>query len=935
MLKSGTAGGLMQRNAHPGVMFDSDPAETQEWMESLDAVLDASGPHRCQDLLQKLNNHARSLGVNVSGLLNTPYCNTIPCSAEPPYPGDLELERRITAIIRWNALAMVVRANRQSSELGGHLSSYASAADLFEAGFNHFFRGDGVEQAHERKADLVFFQPHSAPGIYARAFLEGRLTEEHLANFRREAGGKGLSSYPHPWLMPEFWQFPTGSMGLGVVTAVYQARFMRYLSNRGFMRAADRRVWAFVGDGEMDEPESLAGLGLAARESLDNLILVVNCNLQRLDGPVRGNSSIVQELERLFAGVGWKVIKVLWGSDWDDLFARDQSNIILRRLQETVDGELQSYAAHDATFNRERFFNKYEDLRQLASHLSDVQIDGLTRGGHDPVKIYAAFDAAMRKTGQPTVILAQTKKGYGFGRWAEGRMSAHQQKKLDNEALRSFRDRFELPLSNEDVENARFYRPSPDSPEIRYLLERRERLGGFVPARTTRAQMLQAPKGKAFAEFAFEPGQREMSTTVAFVRMLSGLLKDSGLGCRIVPIVADEARTFGMESLFRKVGIYSHCGQLYEPADQSDLLYYKESIDGQILEEGINEAGALSSWIAAGTSYSHHGVPMLPFYIYYSVFGFQRVGDLIWAAADSRARGFLVGATAGRTTLSGEGLQHQDGTSHLIASTIPNCRAYDPCFAYEIAIILEHGLQAILERQEDVFYYMTVMNENYVHASMPAGTNEGILRGMYLLRPSALAASGSPIGDRACDRSARTGEPCPSGHGRTLGVQLLASGAILREALAAAAHLEDHWNIPADVWSVTSFTELRRSALETERWNRLHPTEQPRLTWVEECLGSTVGPVVAATDYVRAVPDLIRTWVPRRYITLGTDGFGRSDTRETLRRFFEVDRISIALAAVCALADDGVVERSLVSEFMTRCAYEPATFPPWSDRRDN
>jgi len=897
---------------HPAIHSDSDPVETREWLESLEAVLYREGAERCKELLLKLHDHARSLGLDVKPSFNTPYCNTISAANEPSYPGDLEMERRINALVRWNALAMVVRANRQSSELGGHLSSYASAADLFEVGFNHFFRGDGGEQATERTADLVFFQPHSAPGIYARAFLEGRLTEEHLANFRREVEGKGLSSYPHPQLMPDFWQFPTGSMGLGVITAIYQARFMHYLENRGLRGIDGRRVWAFVGDGEMDEPESLAGLTLAARENLDNLIFVVNCNLQRLDGPVRGNGSIIQELEHLFAGAGWRGIKLLWGSDWDDLFARDPGGAILRRLHETLDGELQSYAAHDAAFNRERFFNKYAELRQIAAHLSDAQINDLKRGGHDPVKIYAAFNEATRHTGQPTVILAQTKKGYGLGRWAEGRMSAHQQKKLDSEALRSFRDRFELPLSDEEVESARFYRPPQDSPEMQYLLECRRKLGGSLPARATRAQELDTPKRAAFADFAFEPSDREMSTTVAYVRMLTGLLKDATLGRRIVPIIADEARTFGMESMFRKYGIYSHCGQLYEPADHEDFLYYRESTDGQILEEGINEAGALSSWIAAGTSYSHHGIPMLPFYTYYSVFGFQRVGDLIWAAADSRARGFLVGATAGRTTLSGEGLQHQDGASHLIASTIPTCRAYDPCFAYEIAVILEYGMQAMLGRQEDVFYYLTVMNENYVHPAMPAGAEEGILGGMYLLRESASAASG---------------------HGRPPRVQLLGSGTILREALAAAELLERDWNMPVDVWSVTSFTELRRSGLEAERWNRLHPAEPPRLSWVEQCLGAQSGPFIAATDYVRAVPDLIRTWVPQRYVTLGTDGFGRSDTRSALRRFFEVDRLSIALASIKALADDGLVERKLVSEFMARYSYSPPACPPWSDTR--
>jgi pyruvate dehydrogenase E1 component len=915
------------------VISDSDPGETQEWLEALEQVVSFAGPDRCRELMLSLCGRARQLGVKSETLLNTPYCNTITPKDQPAYPGDPDLERRITASVRWNALAMVVRANRDDSALGGHLSSYASAADLFEVGFNHFFRGNRPEMSPTKTADMVFFQPHSAPGIYARAFLEGRLTEQNLANFRREVGGNGLSSYPHPRLMPDFWEFPTGSMGLGPINAIYQARFMRYLEHRGLIPVSDRKVWAFVGDGEMDEPESLAGLSLAGRESLDNLIFVVNCNLQRLDGPVRGNGSIIQELERLFVGAGWNVIKLVWGSDWDDLFARDENNMILRRLHETVDGDLQSYAAKDGTFNRERFFNKYKELQALVAHLSDAEIDGLTRGGHDPIKIHAAFDAATRTTGQPSVVLAQTKKGYGLGRWAEGRMSSHQQKKLNSEALLSFRSRFELPLSDEDVENARFYRPSPNSPEMRYLAERRRGLGGFVPQRSASTAPLAAPKRAAFGGFSFERENREMSTTTGFVRMLAGLLKDEGLARYVAPIVADEARTFGMESLFRKIGIYSHCGQLYEPEDQSDLLYYKEARDGQILEEGITEAGALSSWIAAGTAYSQHGLPMLPFYIFYSMFGFQRVGDLIWAAADSRARGFLLGATAGRTTLSGEGLQHQDGSSHLIASTVPACRAYDPCFAYEIAVILEHGMQAMLEQQQDVFYYLTLMNETYDHQSMPADAEDGIIEGMYLARPSSLTQTlepaGGPVGmanrnpKRTNSRATKLRTP--------LQVQLLGSGTILREALAAADLLERDWNIAASVWSVTSFTELRRSGLEIERSNRLEHSKRARLSWVERCLGPTDGPIIAATDYVRAVPDLIRTWVPRRYVTLGTDGFGRSDTRPALRRFFEVDYLSIALAALSALADDGLVSKSLISEFMALYAYGPNRCAPWLD----
>ncbi|HMK23919.1 MAG TPA: pyruvate dehydrogenase (acetyl-transferring), homodimeric type, partial [Terriglobales bacterium] len=834
---------------------DSDPAETREWLDAFDAVLRQAGPERGHELFRRLAEHARLRQVNVQPALNTPYCNTIPHASQSAYPGDLQLERNIIALVRWNALAMVVRANKHSTELGGHLASYASSAELFEVGFNHFFRGNDPDLDTERTADLVFFQPHSAPGVYARAFLEGRLTAAHLNHYRRETSGKGLSSYPHPWLMPRFWQFPTGSMGLGPITAVYQARLMHYLRNRRLLDPADRKVWAFAGDGEMDEPESIAGLTLAARENLDNLIFVVNCNLQRLDGPVRGNGSIIQELERVFAGAGWNVIKLLWGSDWDDLFARDREGVILRRLHETVDGELQSYAANDALFNRERFFNKYEELRDLVAHMLDEQIDSLTRGGHDPIKIHAAFDAAVRHAGQPTVVLAQTKKGYGLGRWAEGRMSAHQQKKLDSEALRAFRDRYELPLSDEQVDHAEFYRPPADSPEIRYLHERRRILRGFVPVRVTKAHVLDAPRRQVFAEFVFKPEDREVSTTVAFVRMLSALLKNKELGPRIVPIVADEARTFGMESLFRNIGIYSHCGQLYEPEDQKHLLYYKESQDGQILEEGITEAGALSSWMAAATSYSHHAFPLIPFYIYYSIFGFQRVGDLIWAAGDSRARGFLLGATAGRTTLSGEGLQHQDGSSHLIAATVPNCRAYDPCFAFELAVILEHGLETMLERQQDVFYYVTLMNENYQHRVMPEGAEEGIVRGMYLVRPSTRAVPAAPRNG---------GTALPRLHKATRNaerrVQFLGSGTILREALAAAELLENDWDIAADVWSVTSFTELRREGMEVERANRVHPGRSSQSSWVERCLGSRPGPVIAASDYVRAVPDLIRTW---------------------------------------------------------------------------
>jgi pyruvate dehydrogenase E1 component len=863
---------------------DEDPAETREWLDAFDALVEREGAERATFLLRKLLDRARAKRVRMPPVLNTPYCNTIGLADQPQFPGNLEVEYRLASIIRWNALAMVVRANRAHPELGGHISSYASAADLFEVGFNHFFRAG-------QRGDLVYFQPHSAPGVYARAFLEGRLDEQHLDSYRREVSGRGLSSYCHPWLMPSFWQFPTGSMGLGSITAIYHARFMRYLENRALLATAGRKVWCFVGDGEMDEPESLAGLSLAAREGLDNLIFVVNCNLQRLDGPVRGNGSIVQELEGLFAGAGWNVIKLLWGSDWDPLFARDHDEVILRRLHETVDGEFQKYAATDGRFNREHFFNKYPELQALVAHLTDEDIDRLRRGGHDPVKIYAAYHTATRHRGQPTVILAQTKKGYGMGHWGQGRMTTHQQKKLDDEALKAFRDRFALSLTDDDVEHLRFHKPADDSPEMKYLHARRQSLGGYLPARSAAAPRLEAPKLDAFATYLSGTDAREKSTTMAFVQMLGQLLRDAGVGRRIVPIVADEARTFGMQNLFRQVGIYSSVGQLYEPEDRDELLYYKEAKDGQILEEGITEAGAISSWLAAATSYSAHGTPMLPFYIFYSMFGFQRIGDLAWAAADSRARGFLLGATAGRTTLSGEGLQHQDGTSQLAASTIPTCKAYDPCFKHELAVILQDGMRRMLEAQEDVFYYLTVMNENYVHPAMPAGAEEGIRRGMYLLRPSPLVKRGGEA--KAQREMAR--------------VQLLGSGAILRDVLSAADALENEHGLAADVWSVTSWTELRWDGMlasgSASAALREARASAGGTSWVTRCLGATEGPIVAASDYVSAVADLVRPFVPegRRYVALGTDGFGRSDTRRNLRAFFAVDRDAIIAAALRAL----------------------------------
>ena len=841
---------------------DADPQETREWLDALDAVIAAVGPERATFVLKHLLQHARTRRVPLPQVLNTPYLNTISLADQPPFPGNLEIESRLSALVRWNALAMVVRANAASAELGGHIASYSSAADLFEVGFNHFFRANTAEA----RGDAVYFQPHSAPGVYARAFLEGRLSADQLDHYRRETDGNGLSSYPHPWLMPHFWQFPTGSMGLGPLFAIYNARFLRYLNDRSLLDTTGRKVWTFVGDGEMDEPESLAGLSIAAREGLDNLIFVVNCNLQRLDGPVRGNGSIIQELEGLFAGAGWNVIKLLWGSDWDPLLARDTQFLLLRAFHQTVDGEFQTLSATDGRFNREHFFNKYPELAQLTSHLSDEDIDRLRRGGHDPVKIHAAYHAAANHRGQPTVILAKTKKGYGMGTTGQGRMTGHQQKKLDTGALLEFRDRFSLPLTDAQAEQVEYMRPALDSPEMKYLHARRQKLGGYLPVRDASCPALATPEASAFGRFALEANGKEMSTTMAFVRMLSALLKDRTLGPRIVPIIADEARTFGMADLFRTVGIYSPVGQLYEPEDQAQISFYKESKNGQILEEGINEAGAVASWVAAGTSYSTNGCAMLPFYIFYSMFGFQRVGDLLWAAADSRTRGFLLGATAGRTTLSGEGLQHQDGTSHLSASTIPNCRAYDPCYAYELAVIVEDGMRRMISEQQDVFYYVTVMNENYAQPSIPDGAREGILRGMYQIR-SALNPK----------------------------VRLLGAGTILREVLAAADLLQAEFGIAADVYSVTSFTELRREAMMSNRQQNAQPS------WIEQQLSANGTPVIAASDYVSAVPDLIRAWVRDPYFTLGTDGFGRSDTRAALRKFFGVDRSSIAQAALTAI----------------------------------
>jgi pyruvate dehydrogenase E1 component len=893
---------------------DPDPVETREWLDAFNSLIESNGRERATYLLRKLLDEARARRVPMPPVLNTPYCNSIALAEQSQFPGNLDIEARISALVRWNALAMVVRANRGAAELGGHIATYASIADLFEVGFNHFFRAG-------QNGDAVFFQPHASPGIYARAWLEGRLSEDQLNNYRRETGGPGtgLSSYCHPYLMPDFWQFPNASMGLGPVNAIYQARFMRYLEHRDIQKTAGRKVWAFVGDGEMDEPESLAGLSLASREGLDNLIFVVNCNLQRLDGPVRGNGSLIQELEGLFSGAGWHVIKLLWGSEWDPLFARDTENVILKRLHETVDGEFQKYAATDGRFNREQFFNKDPDLQALVSHLSDEDIDRLRRGGHDPVKIHAAYHAAMNHHGRPTVILAQTKKGYGMGHWGQGKMGAHQQKKMEDDALLAFRDRFALPIPDADVKALKFWKPANDSPEMRYMHARRSALGGYLPARVTTAPKITVPVPEAYARISEGSGGREESTTMSFVKMLAQLLKDPIIGKHIVPIVADEARTFGMQSLFRQVAIYSPFGQLYEPEDRDELLYYKEAQDGQILEEGINEAGAMSSWIAAATSYSVHGTPMLPFYIFYSMFGFQRVGDLIWQAGDCRSRGFLIGATAGRTTLSGEGLQHQDGSSHLIASTMPNCRAWDPAYGYELAAIIQDGTRRMLEAQEDVLYYITVMNENYVQPAMPDPSPlsprergdssreltrkdviDGILKGMYQLQERPDAA-----------------------------VQLLGSGTILREAIAAAELLHNDFGIAANVWSVTSWSELRRDGMACARHNRLNPAATPRSSHVENALSVHHGPVIAVSDYVTAVPDLIRAWVPRRYVALGTDGYGRSDTRENLRRFFEMDRHHIAVTAVAALADEGAINRDIVADAVRRYGIVATAAAPW------
>jgi pyruvate dehydrogenase E1 component len=881
---------------------DLDAVETSEWLEAVDSVLEHDGPDRARHILMRVVERAQRGGTGSIATLNTPYVNTIPVEREAELPGDPAVERRLRSIVRWNAMAMVVRANKQSSELGGHIASFQSLATLYEVGFNHFWHA-----SHDgHGGDLVYFQGHSSPGNYARAFLEGRLTEEQLDGFRQEVSRPGgLSSYPHPWLMPDFWQFSTVSLGIGPITSIYQAQFMKYLQARGLAKVDGRKVWCFVGDGEVDEPETLGSIGLAGRERLDNLIWVVNCNLQRLDGPVRGNGKIIQELESGFRGAGWNVIKVIWGSRWDSLLAQDHDGRLVKVMEDSLDGEYQTYKSRDGAYVREHFFGKDPVLLDRVSGMSDEEIWLLNRGGLDQQKVYAAYDAAMHHTGQPTVILAKTIKGYGMGVSGEGQMVTHQAKKMTENALLTFRDRFDLPLTDEQVRMAEYYRPPEDSPEMRYLRERRAALGGSLPRRRRHAQPIDIPPLDTFKGQLEGTGDREISTTMAFVRVLAALLRDKKLGRHVVPIVPDESRTFGMEGMFRQIGIYSPLGQLYQPQDSAQLMFYKEDQQGQILEQGITEAGSISSFIAAGTSYSNYGVPMIPFYVYYSMFGYQRVGDLVWAAADSRARGFMLGGTAGRTTLNGEGLQHEDGHSHILFSVVPNCRAYDPTFGYEVAVIIREGLRQMMAEQEDVFYYLTLLNENYPHPPMPDGAPDGILRGMYMLHE----------GPRRSKRPR---------------VQLLGSGAILREVIAARDLLADEFDVDADVWSVTSFTELRRDGIEVERWNMLHPLQPPRRAYVSECLEQRGGPVVASTDYLRAFADQIRQWVPGRYRTLGTDGFGRSDYRRELRRFFEVDRHYVVVAALKELADMGAIEASRVQEAIDRYSINPETPIPTS-----
>ena len=891
----------MTANNNALLQNDPDEQETREWLEALDGVITQEGPERAHYLIERLIDSAQQQGADIPYSANTQYINTIPVDLQPPYPGDPDMELKIHSYIRWNAMAMVVRANKHTN-VGGHIASFASAAALYDVGFSHFWNAPNGK--HD--GDLIFFQGHAVPGVYARAYLLGRLTEEHLDNFRQEVSGKGISSYPHPWLMPDFWQFPTVSMGLGPIQAIYQARFMKYMASRGLIdaeRAAKRKVWAFLGDGETDEVESLGAIGMAAREKLDNLIFVINCNLQRLDGPVRGNGKIIQELEGVFRGAGWNVIKTIWGSYWDPLLARDTSGRLRQLMMETVDGEYQNCKAFGGAYTRKHFFGKYPETAALVQNLSDDDIWRLNRGGHDPHKVYAAYHEAVNTRGMPTVILAKTVKGYGMGAAGESQNPTHQQKKLDDDAVRHFRDRFQIPIPDDKLKDVPYYHPGKDSPEVQYMLERRNALGGFLPQRRTRSVSVAVPDLAAFEPITKGSGDREISTTMAFVRGMNLVLRDKQVGPRVVPIVADEARTFGMEGMFRQIGIYAPFGQKYRPVDADQLMYYREDQKGQVLQEGITEPGAMSAWMAAATSYSISNVPMLPFYIYYSMFGFQRIGDLAWAAGDMRSRGFLVGGTAGRTTLNGEGLQHEDGHSHLMAGAIPNCRTYDPTFSYEVAVILQDGMRRMLQEQEDVYYYVTVMNENYPHPDMPDGVADDIVKGMYLFRDAGKSKKGQPR------------------------VQLLGSGTILREVIAAAELLDKEFGVAADIWSCPSFTELRKDGFDAERWNRLHPLEKkPRIAHVTACLEGRAGPAIAATDYVREYADQIRAFVPhgKRYVVLGTDGFGRSDTRANLRAFFEVDRYWIAHAAIAALAADGEMNPEDVARAIKQWKLDPA-----------
>ena len=878
---------------------DSDPVETREWLEAINSVIEQEGVERAQYILQRLSSKVTETGAQLPYAINTPYRNTIPTSQETRMPGDLFMERGIRSLIRWNAMAMVMRANIKDGTLGGHISSFQSAATLYDVGFNYFFRG----RSEEHKGDLVYIQGHCAPGIYARSFLEGNLHEEQLDKFRQEVDGDGLSSYPHPWLMPDYWQFPTVSMGLGPLQAIYQAHTMKYLHNRNLSESSDRKVWCFTGDGEMDEPESQGAIALAGREKLDNLIFVVNCNLQRLDGPVRGNGKIIQELEGSFRGAGWNVIKVVWGRMWDPLLEKDKLGLLQQRMDEAVDGEYQNYKSHDGAYTREHFFGKYPETLKMVEDLTDDDIYRLNRGGHDPYKVFAAYAAASAHKGQPTVILAKTVKGYGMGPAGEAQNITHSVKKLEIEALKKFRDRFDIPLPDSDLEKVPYYRPPADSPEMRYLHERRKVLGGSLPSRKPDFEALTVPGIDSLEAVTKGTGKREISTTMAFVRVLSALIKDKEIGKRVVPIVPDEARTFGMEGMFRQLGIYSSAGQLYEPSDSSQVMYYREDIDGQVMEEGINEGGAFAAWLAAATSYTNNDYPLIPFYVFYSMFGFQRVGDLCWAAGDLQARGFLIGGTAGRTTLNGEGLQHQDGHSHILAGTVPNCVTYDPTYGYELAVIIQHGLQEMYVDMKAKYYYITVMNENYIQPAMPKGCEEGIIKGMYLLKKNSKKSSRKVV-------------------------QLLGSGTILREVVEAAAILKTDFDVDADVWSATSFNELRRDGLITSRWNMLHPEETPRQSFVEECLEGAKGPVVASTDYMKSYADQIREFISGTYTVLGTDGFGRSDTRERLRHFFEVDRYFIVVAALTALVEDNVVDVGQVAAAIKKFGIDPEKVNP-------